>query len=431
MQFSSRTDWTLTPNQLTARLSELEASGAEILDLTESNPTQVGLQYSSDIVLSSLTDSKNLDYQPSPLGLQEARETIAEYYDSKGIYVNSNQILVTASTSEAYSMVFRLIANIGDHILMPRPSYPLFHFLAELNDVELAPYALMYQKGCPSTSIKQQKKNTNEGVGARLISYKTTDSINENESWRIDFEDIRKSFKPKKTRGIVLVNPNNPTGSYIRKDELTKLNQFAEGNQLCIISDEVFSDFQWEKKIEGIPSLAGNQKSLTFTLSGISKILGLPQMKLSWIAVNGPKDLVKQAMERLEIISDTYLSVNTPVQNALHHWMKLKDKMQKQILKRVTANRAMLEKNGQFELLNGEGGWYAVFRLPKSKTEEEWALELLEKDHVLIHPGYFYDFQSEPYAVVSLLPEPSVFEEAISKIAKRIDAQFAEAVNRK
>lgn len=395
MQFSSRSDWTLTPNQLTARLTEIEASGAQILDLTESNPTQVGLQYPTDIVLSSLTDPNNLSYHPSPLGQQEARETIAEYYDSKGIYVNSNQILVTSSTSEAYSMIFRLIANPGDHILMPRPSYPLFHFLASLNDIELASYALTYQK-----------------------------------YWKIDFEDIRKSYKPKRTKGIVLVNPNNPTGSYIKKDELTKLNQFAEGNQLCIISDEVFSDFQWDKKIEGIPSLAGNQKALTFTLSGISKVLALPQMKLSWIVVNGPKGLIKQAFDRLEIISDTYLSANTPVQNALHHWMKLKDKMQKQILKRVSANRTFLSKHSSFEMLHAEGGWYAVLKLPKNKTEEEWALEFLEKDHVLVHPGYFYDFQSEAYAIVSLLTETAAFEEAITKISKRV-AEPAESFSHK
>jgi len=395
MQFSSRTDWTLTPNKLTARLSEIEASGAQILDLTESNPTQAGFQYPSDVVLSSLTDPKNLTYHPAPMGLQEARETIAEYYDSKGIYVNSNQILITASTSEAYSMVFRLIANAGEYILMPRPSYPLFHFLAGLSDVELTPYALTYQK-----------------------------------DWKIDFEDIRHSFKPKKTKGIVVVNPNNPTGSYIKKDELTKLNQFAEGNQLCLISDEVFSDFQWEKKIEGIASLAGNQKSLTFTLSGISKVLGLPQMKLSWIVVSGPKEIVKQSLERLEIISDTYLSVNTPVQNSLHHWIRLKDKMQKQILKRVLSNRAFLQKYGQFELLNAEGGWYAVVKLPKGKTEEEWVLEFLEKDHVLVHPGYFYDFPGESYAIVSLLSETSVFEEAVAKISKRASQASAEVVSR-
>ena len=384
MQFSSRTNWTLAPNQLTKRLSALEQSGTEILDLTESNPTQVGFQYSSDVILSSLTDSKNLSYQPSPLGIREARETVAEYYNAKGASVHPDQILLTASTSEAYSAIFRLIANPGERVLMPRPSYPLFHFLTGLNDVELDPYTLTYHK-----------------------------------TWRIDFDGIRKSFKPK-TKAIVLVNPNNPTGSFVKKDELVKLNQFAEGNQLCIISDEVFADFQWEKKTDGLTTLAGNHQSLTFTLSGISKVLGLPQMKISWIVVSGPKELVRQSIERLEIILDTYLSVNAPAQNALHHWMQLKDRMQKQILKRVLSNRSFLQKSGQLEMLEADAGWYAVLKLPKKKSEEDWAIEILEKDHVLVHPGYFYDFQEEPFIVVSLLVDPSVFEAAITKISKRV-----------
>jgi len=379
--FSKRTHWHFRLNRLTQALHKIRASGHEVLDLTESNPTRCLFQYPSEIV-SALNNSQNLNYAPSPKGILRAREAVVAYYSEKGISLDPEQIFLTASTSEAYSFLFRLLLNPKEHLLIPRPSYPLFEYLSGLNDVVCDAYPLVYD-----------------------------------EEWRIDLEGI-KEIHPK-TRAIVLVHPNNPTGSFVKREERTFLAQLAAENQLSFICDEVFLDYAYQKKESPVSTFAGENTVLTFTLSGISKMLGLPQMKLAWIVVNGPKELRDPAIERLEIIADTYLSVNTPSQEALSRWFSFRPVLQKQIQNRSRSNRNFLVEQchkSPCELLHAEGGWYAILRLPETKSEEEWVLELLAKKLVLVHPGYFYDFNEGPRIVMSLLPPTDRFKEGVDSI---------------
>ena len=378
--FSQRTNWSLTENALTKGIRKFKESHREVIDLTISNPTQCGFCYPRNI-LSALSNSQNLIYEPSPRGLLEVRATICDYYREEGFTLSPEQIFLTSSTSEAYSYLFRLLTNAGDKFLFPKPSYPLFSFLGDLNDVEFNFYPLVYEQ-----------------------------------EWRIDLEKI-KGMIDKKTKGLVLVNPNNPTGSFVQESERISLNKIC-GRDMSIISDEVFWDFAWNNKIPRV-SLVNNHDVLTFILGGLSKTLALPQMKLSWIIINGPKDLVKEASGRLEVIADTYLSVNTPAQQALKTWMPMRRDIQGQIKKRLQENMSCLERNG-CRVLNTQGGWYAILELPSSKNEEEWLLEFLNKDRVLVHPGYFFDFENEPCVILSLLPPCSVFEEGLKRIVKRI-----------
>ncbi len=377
--FSKRSDWSFSLNLLTERLVAARRSGRKILDLTESNPTRCAFQYPPGL-FSALANPANLTYEPSPKGKRQAREVIVGYYAEKGISLNPEQILLTASTSEAYSFLFRLLLNPGETVLTPRPSYPLFEYLASLNDVTQDYYPLL--------------------LGP---------------DWRIDLESLKKSVSSD-TRAIRLVNPNNPTGSFVKKEEKEFLEALSREKNIPLIADEVFLDYRFE---EGeAPTFSGEERTLTFTLSGISKILALPQMKLSWIVVNGPKELQQGALERLEIIADTYLSVNTPSQNALKEWFSFRKTIQSQIQKRLLQNRERLLQtvsNSPCRVLPAEGGWYALLKLPDGVDEEKWALELLEKEDVLIHPGYFFDF-SEESLVLSLLVPPDIFQEGLSRL---------------
>lgn len=392
--FASRTEWNRALNSVAARLHALRRSGARILDLTESNPTKCALTYPLDL-LSPLADRANLVYEPSPRGLPQAREAIAAYYDANGIHVHPDQIFLTASTSEAYSLLLRLLVEPGERILAPRPSYPLFDFLAALNDAAWDAYPLVREEG-----------------------------------WRIDFDALARTVTKKKRgshpahKALILVNPNNPTGSFLKRRELAELIRLAEKENLFLISDEVFADYAWEKDPERIPFLAKYDSVPVASLGGISKTLGLPQMKLGWIVLNGPADKRKEAGERLEVILDTYLSVNTAVQRALPRWLERRVEIQAAIKKRLLENRASLgefaSKHPSCQLLPSEGGWYAVLRLPRTRSEEEWVLEFLAEDHVYAHPGYFFDFDEEAYSVVSLLPPPEVFHEGISRILARV-----------
>ena len=385
--FASRTDWPLQTNRLTKELETLKKNGVSVIDLTESNPTRAGFSYPQDKIISALADSEVLAYEPSPKGMLKARKAIADDYHEKGIKVHPEQIFLTASTSEAYSLVFRLLLNPGENVLSPRPSYPLFDFLAGLSDVALHSYPLVDQHG-----------------------------------WQIDSKKLADIVTPQ-TKALILVNPNNPTGSYVKKNELEEINRFARSRHLALIADEVFFDYALQPDSKRAPSFAGNQDVLTFTLSGISKALGLPQMKLGWMVVSGPEELVRSASARLEIICDTYLSVNTPAQIALPEWFCLKEKIQSQILTRIKENREFLVSKlsaHSCKLLQVEGGWYAALQLPDTKSEEEWALEFLRQDHVYVHPGYFFDFDGEaPHVVLSLLPNREVFQEGIKKILMR------------
>ena len=375
--FSSRLNWDARPSPLAKLLAEKRRMGAEILDLTESNPTRAGLHYPSGI-LASLADPRGLRYDPDPRGLLLARQEVCGYYGDRGVNVSPAQILLTASTSEAYCYLFKLLADPGHEILVPRPSYPLFEYLAAVECVRVRPYPLRY-----------------DGI------------------WHIDFTALEGAITAR-TRAIVAVNPNNPTGSYLKRDERERLERL----NLPIISDEVFSDFGLTDDARRVRTLASDARCLTFSMSGLSKVAGLPQLKLGWILASGPG--WEAAMEGLEWIADTFLSVSTPVQLALPELLAAAKTIQTQILARTRANLALLRQaldaGSPCHLLQVEGGWYAVLQVPRTRSEEEWALELLAGYGVLLQPGFFYDFDSEAYLVVSLLTPPEAFREGVSRI---------------
>jgi alanine-synthesizing transaminase len=382
--FSSRLDWAAASNPLARLLDKKRSSGVEILDLTESNPTTAGFKYSSDQVLDALADPRSLRYEPAPAGIMAARRAISGYYSER---IPPERILLTASTSEAYGFLFKLLANPGDEVLAPRPSYPLFDFLAGLESVRVVQYPLVYQGG-----------------------------------WSIDMEALAARITPR-TCAIVTVNPNNPTGSFLKQGELAQLAALCREHQLAIISDEVFSDYSLAEDAERVRSLIDMEDVLTFCLSGLSKVAGLPQLKLGWIAVSGPQALSKQALDGLELIADTYLSVGAPVQWAAASLLASRDGMQAQILARVRQNLGLLRSrigaDSPWRVLDVEGGWNAVIQAPRIHTEEEWVMTLLDEDNVLVQPGFFYDFEREAYLVLSLLTPSGIFGEGVGRILAR------------
>jgi alanine-synthesizing transaminase len=392
--FSSRFKWSLETNRLAQLIADKRQAGIRILDLTESNPTRAGFEFSSEEILSALANPAAMAYEPQPKGLLIARKAVAAYYDERGFTISADRIHLTASTSEAYSFLFKLLANHGDNVLVPQPSYPLFEFLATLEGVELRPYELEYLSS----------------------------------GWKIDFDSIEQAITPT-TRAIILVNPNNPTGSFIKRDELQRLNELCAQHNLALIVDEVFSDYGFGEDETRAASLVENGEvenadALTFVMSGFSKILALPQMKLGWIVTNGPAALRDEAIERLDLIADTFLSVGAPVQHAAPHWFKLRAGLQRQILDRVKTNHDWLAAKVQHSpvrMLKAEGGWYATLEVPRHVPEEELVLQLLAEDDVLTHPGYFFDFPREAFLVLSLLPKPDEFREAIERLLARIN----------
>ncbi len=379
--FSSRLHWNLQVNPITELLARKRSDGRDVLDLTESNPTKVGLHYPEREIAEALADERAASYDPSPAGLEFAREAVADYYQGR---VGPECILLTTSTSEAYSYLFKLLTNPRDQILAPHPSYPLFEFLIRMELAEMVPYPLVYS-----------------------------------DCWHIDFHNLGRNTNPR-SRAIVVVNPNNPTGSYLKQKETERLFRYCEEHNLPIICDEVFAPYSFGEDAARVTSLVGNGRVLTFSLSGLSKLCGLPQMKLGWIAVTGPKVQCQSVMQRLELIADTYLSVGTPVQWALPKLLDLGRGVQSQIAERTASNlrtiRELLNGNPHFTLLTTEGGWYAVLRSHLIRTEEEWVLELLERKNVLIHPGYFYDFETGGYLVLSLLTRPEILKEGLARI---------------
>ncbi len=364
MKFSGRLHWDLTPNRLTELLKAKRAAGETILDLTESNPTAAGFDYPSEQILSAFADPRNLIYEPSAQGLLSARQAIGPHPE---------RLLLTASTSEAYAYLFKLLTDPGDEVLVPRPSYPLFEFLATLESVRVVQYPLFYHEG-----------------------------------WSIDMEALA-SAVTSRTRAVVLVNPNNPTGSYLKRNELQQLLGICGRHGLAIISDEVFADYAFQPDPERVATLEKAEKVLTFSMSGLSKVCGLPQLKLGWIRANGP--CADEAMERLELIADTFLSVATPVQHALPQLLAAGRAVRDQIRARTKANLALLQRH-----LHVEGGWYATVRVPRTQSEEEWVLYLLNEHNILVQPGYFYDFDSEAYLILSLLTPPETFRLAIPNL---------------
>ena len=386
--FSSRLDWDLRPNALSQLLEAKRRSGAEILDLTESNPTHAGFYYPEEQILRALSSPRALRYEPNPAGLLAAREAVAAYYRARGCAVSPDQVLLTASTSEAYALIFKLLADPGDEVLVPRPSYPLFDFLSTLEAVRPVPYALTYGG-----------------------------------EWSVNMDALENAITPR-TRAVILVNPNNPTGSFLKSEELLRLSSICETRGLPILSDEVFSDYAFRADAARVPTLVETNEVLTFCLSGLSKVAGLPQMKLGWVVVCGPPEARRSAMERLELIADTYLSVGAPVQLAAAELLAAGASVQKQIQERVRANLSCLEtacgSNGPCSALDVEGGWYAILRMPRTRTEEQWCLELVEKDDVLTQPGFFYDMEEEPFLVLSLLTPVATFQKGLDRLSARV-----------
>ena len=385
--FSKRTNWKLTPNRFTEAERELRAAGREVLDLTLSNPTRAELHYDSDAILQALNNPKAMDYDPQPKGLLSAREAVANYYRKQHDDVDPESILLTTGTSEGYSYVFRLLCNPDDEILVPKPSYPLFDFLADLQDVKLVPYPLIYDHG-----------------------------------WQIDFPSLSKAVSDR-TRAVVVVHPNNPTGSFVSSTEQEKLNDFCRHHDLSLIADEVFLDCAQDGAPR--PSFAANQDVLTFTLSGLSKISGLPQMKVAWIVSSGPANKVTAALGRLEIIADTYLSMNAPIQLATPVLLEQGKSIQPLLLDRLRTNLAELDRQLTLQKtcqrLQLEGGWYALLRVPVTQSDEDLAIELLRETSVLVHPGHFYDFPSDGYLITSLITPPKDFRAGVERVLGRLN----------
>lgn len=382
--FSKRTEWKLTPNRFTQALADQRAAGMDVLDLCVSNPTRAELPYDEEAILQALVHPEALDYDPQPKGLLSARQAVTRYYhDSHHVYgIDPESLLLTTSTSEAYSYVFRLLCNTDDEILVPKPSYPLFEFLADLQDVKLVSYPLLYDAG-----------------------------------WQIDFASLYKAVNHR-TRAAVVVHPNNPTGSYATATEVDELNRFCAEFNLALIVDEVFLDYAHD----GAPraSFVANEPALTFTLSGISKISGLPQMKLAWLAASGPEERRREAVARLEVIADTYLSMNAPLQLALPGLLGYRKHMQPLLLDRIRSNVQEMDRQlghqKACERVRVDGGWYAVLRVPALQSDEDLAIDLLRKVAVLLHPGHFYDFPRDGYLVASLITPTAVFREGISRV---------------
>jgi alanine-synthesizing transaminase len=387
--FSSRTNWDLKANRLSAALARHRASGRKLIDLTASNPTECGFQYDTPAIIRALCNPASLDYHPEPRGLRIAREAVSAYYAARGTQVAADDLILTVSTSEAYSFVFRLLLDPGDELLVPTPSYPLFDFLADVNDVRLTRYPLFYDHG-----------------------------------WHIDLHSLERAITTR-TRGILVVHPNNPTGHYTREQEISALNSLCAAHKMAIIADEVFLDFPLTQTAQ--PSFAANTAALTFTMSGISKISGLPQMKFAWLAVSGPEDLKRQALGRLEMIADTYLSMNAPVQLAAPALLQARGGFQRQLMARVRGNLteldSQLSQHHGLSRLEVEAGWYAILRVPATRSDEELALDLLEKHSIYVHPGHFYDFPGEGYLVLSLITPQQQFREGLNRVVESIAAQ--------
>jgi alanine-synthesizing transaminase len=389
MPFSQRTDWNTEESELARAHRERLASGLPIADLTASNPTRCGFAYPASL-LGALTDSRALQYDPQPKGLLSAREAVCAYYRAHAVALDPEQIVLTTSTSEAYSFLFRLLCDPADEILIPQPSYPLFDFLAGLDDVRLKAAPLVYENG-----------------------------------WQIDAEGIRRAITPQ-TRAIVIVHPNNPTGHYTKPWEAEQLARLCREFGLSLIVDEVFLDYSFggkakspgakaESFVRGPEFAHGLEGVPVYVVSGLSKIAGLPQMKAAWIVAAGVER--EDALARLEVIADTFLSMNAPVQLAMPAWLEGRAAIQEQIRQRVAANLAVLDQAVETvesaQRLEVEGGWYAVLRIPAVAPDEQTVLALLERG-VWVHPGYFFGMPESGWLVVSLLAPEAEFSNGVA-----------------
>jgi alanine-synthesizing transaminase len=389
--FSRRVPDDRRPNRLAAALADVRRGGGPLIDLTVSNPTRVGIQY-PDTLLSALADRRALTYRPEPFGRREAREAVADMYARRGVGITPDRIMLTASTSEAYSLLFKLLCDAGQSsVLTPVPSYPLFDHLTRLDAVTECRYALTYH-------------------GA----------------WEIDCGDLDRAWTSD-TRAVLAVSPNNPTGSALTERDADELVKRCAERRAALMLDEVFCDYPFADAPLLEPSALQRNDCLLFRLGGLSKTAGLPQMKLGWIAVSGPDRLVDEAADRLELICDTYLSVSTPVQVAAPALLEAAAPIRDQIRDRVRHNYRALhdataDSDAGVSVLAADGGWSAVLRVPAIASEEALALDLLTRDGVVVHPGFFFDFPREAFLVVSLLPEPDVFARGVRLILERVHA---------
>ena len=371
------------PNAISRTLAGLRRQDVPIIDLTESNPTAAGIRYPGDL-LAPLAAEAGLRYEPHPCGLPEARCAVAADQARRDVVVDPAHVVLTASTSEAYSWLFKLLCNAGDTVLVPQPSYPLFEHLTALDAVTAQPYGLRYDG-----------------------------------TWSIDRHSLEGA--PDATRAVLVVSPNNPTGSFITRDDLAYLTKLCRTRVWALIVDEVFADYVFQSH-RPLTDIAARSEVLSFSLAGLSKTVGLPQLKLAWIVVGGPQHQREAALAGLELIADSYLSAGTPVQLAAAHLLTAGGSVRQAIQVRVRDNlERVREIVGRFpacELFRVEGGWSAVIRVPATEREEEMVIRLLEHEHVLVHPGYFFDFPREAHLVISLLPETEQFEEGVGRLLR-------------
>lgn len=386
MSFSHRTAWDLRPNPIASRLEALRRSGSPLIDLTESNPSRCGLDYPEEEILSALASPGSLSYQPDPRGLFQARAALAQHLLRQGVAIEPSRLLLTASTSEAYSYLFKLLCDPGDEVLVPNPSYPLFEFLTGLESVASRPYPLRFE-----------------------------------DRWRLDAPSLAEAASPR-TRAVLVVNPQNPTGSFLDRSDFAALAALCAERGWALLSDEVFADYGFRETPELVRSVLSQESPvLTFSLGGLSKSACLPGLKLSWLGAGGPQTRVEEALARLEVVADTYLSVGTPVQRALGKLLELGASVRQQLRDRLGQNRAALvaarPDSASWSVLPSEGGWYAVLRIPQEPGEEAVCLALLERG-LLVHPGYFFDFPGGAHLVVSLILAPPRFAQGLSLLVE-------------
>jgi hypothetical protein len=387
--YSNRLSWSLQPNAFTLQIAEKRRQGVPLLDLTNSNPTGIS-DYPHAEIASIYTELRDFTYQPEAAGEWDARVAVSGYYREHGLDVSPDRILLTASTSEGYALLFKLLCDPGDDILVPTPSYPLFEYLAAVESVRPAPYSIHYDG-----------------------------------SWYIDSKEVRASMTDR-TRAIILVSPNNPTGSCLKKQEVSNLLALSRETSVPLISDEVFLDYPLDGAAR-LPSLCSRDGPLTFSLGGLSKSAGMPQMKLGWIVVNGDRAESQQAIARLELLFDTFLSVNTPVQKALAGLLQVGASIRNAIRDRVRGNyeaACRLLRDSAAHPLHAEAGWSVIIQLPRTISEEEWVRRLLDDGYCIVQPGYFFDLDMRCCIVLSLLTERNDFLQGLERIRELV-ARYA------
>jgi aspartate/methionine/tyrosine aminotransferase len=383
MRFSNRICGDLQPNDFSIQAEKQRAEGRPILDLTVSNPTLAGFRYPQEEIRAALAEGAGYPYEPDPRGLAAARNAVSDYYRARGCTVPPERIVLTSGTSEAYAFLLKILCSPGEAVLFPRPSYPLVELIADL-----------------------------EGTAARAYPLA-------GENLRYDTDYLERSFEAG-ARAVVAVSPNNPNGTMLTVEELAAFNRFCAGHGLAMIVDEVFLDYPAAGRESGVVSSAANSEALTFTLGGLSKACGLPQMKLAWIAVSGPERDTKEALERLEFVADAFLSVGTPVQQAAPSLLGLGAAIREQIRRRIDQNEHFLQSKAGLRVLPRDGGWYSVIGLPPGTDDEEFALRLLAEQDVIVQPGFLFDFDDAQTAVISLLAPEKDFAEGVRRILQSL-----------